>query len=150
MIILGIASIILAGFGISQEQLSPRERAERRAADIQQRSEAIFGGKLPPGAATVIGRAAIHSSREGFTNSVTLLEAAKDTNIQKELGLSAAQVSQMQSARTDMQLQAMMLAPKYINRFKTMTDADHDAIQEELQQEIEAVCMVNASNGSLW
>jgi len=133
-------SIVLMGFvafGVSQEQLSPRERAERRAKDIQQRQEAVFGGKLPPGVVTVVGRAFFQPQNHSFGNSAVLLQAAKDPNVQKELGLTDAQVAQMQAARNDLQFQTMLLAPKYVNRFKTMTGADHDAVQAELQKEFE-------------
>jgi hypothetical protein len=105
---------------------------------MQQRQEALFGGPLPPGTATVVGRAALQS-REGAANSITLLEAARNPNLQKELGLDETQIKQMQSARSELQLQAMMSAPKYVTRFKTMTDEDHDTIQAELQKEIEVM-----------
>ena len=138
VIVLSIASMIVADFGVSQEQ-ARRERAERRAREAQQRQEALFGGPLPPGTVTIIGRSLFNPRNDGLGNSVVLMEAARNQNLQRELGLTEAQADQMQAARADIQVQAMMLAPKYINRFKTMTGADRDAVQEELQKEIEGL-----------
>ena len=133
-----VASMVFAALGVSQE-LPLRERNERRAKEIQERQEAIFGGKLPPGTVTVVGRAALHSNRKGVANSLALLETTDNPDFRREMGLSDDQTAQMQSIRNDMRFQMMMLAPKYISRFKTMTDADHAGVQEELQKEIDTI-----------
>jgi len=133
-----VVSTVFIAFGISQEP-SQRERAERRAQQAQRQQEAIFGGKMPPGVATVVGRSVFRSNYPNLANSATLLEASRNPNIQKELGLTDDQVSQMQSARSDLNFQMLGLAPKYVTRFKAMTNADHDAVQEELQKEFDAI-----------
>ncbi len=127
-------------FAASQEPNQDRRaRAERRAKEVQQRQEAIFKGKPPAGTAQVVGRSVLYSIDKGFGNTMALLEAADNPNISKELGFTDDQVATMKAAKGEMRVQMLMLAPKYVNRFKTMTDADHQAIQEDIQKELEAI-----------
>jgi hypothetical protein len=117
-----------------------REFRERRQREAQQRSEAIFQGKPPAGTATVVGRSVFSSiNNKGFGNTIALLEMAKNKDVCNEMGFSTEQAAALKTARETIQAQILMNAPKYVKRFKTMTDADHKAIQEELDKDIQRI-----------
>lgn len=116
-----------------------RERRERRVRENQQRQENLFNGRPPAGTATVVGRSVIYSINGGFGNSMILLEAARNRDFRNDLGLSESQAAEMKAARNEIQMQTLLLAPKYVDRFKKMTESDHPAIQEDIIKEIRRI-----------
>lgn len=124
-------SFFYVGICFSQNEDSEKQRM-RRARDAQKRSEALFQGKVPPGTATVFGRSMIHSVNSGFGNTIALLEAGKHDVVRQELGLSEEQGKQLKAARDMLQIQVAANAPKYVNRFKSMSESDHESIQKDL------------------
>lgn len=122
-----------------QSRQERRERRERRAREAQRRQEALFQGKVPPGTATVVGRSVISSTNKGFGTTAALLEAAGNANIRNELGLTDEQAAGLKAARDELRFQMLMTAPKYVDRFKTMTEADHRAIQQDIEKELAGI-----------
>jgi hypothetical protein len=115
-----------------------KEYQERRQREAQQRSEALFQGKPPAGTTTVVGRSVISAvSNKGFGNTIALLEIARKPEICSEMGFNNEQTASLKSARDMIHAQIFMNAPKYVQRFKTMTDADHKAIQEDLEKDLQ-------------
>ncbi|MDR3199213.1 MAG: hypothetical protein LBU34_15200 [Planctomycetaceae bacterium] len=115
-----------------------KELRERREREAQQRSEALFQGKPPAGTTTIVGRSVINSvSNKGFGNTIALLEIARKPEICSEMGFNNEQTASLKSARDMIQAQIFMNAPKYVQRFKTMTEADHKAIQEDIEKDIQ-------------
>lgn len=114
-------------------------RGERRIRALQQRQEAIFQGKAPKGTATVVGRSIISSVDKGFGDTIALLEAANNTNLSKEIGFSTEQTAQLKSARDELRMQLLFKSPKYIERFKSMSEADHEAVQKDLEKELQSM-----------
>jgi hypothetical protein len=135
----------LIGFGNAVAQTPDqdqqrKEYRERRERDAQQRSEALFQGKPPAGTATVVGRSVINSvSNKGFGNTIAILEMAKNRNVCNEMGFSNEQADALKTARDVVHAQIFMNAPKYVHRFKTMGEADHKMIQEDLEKDIQRI-----------
>jgi hypothetical protein len=117
-----------------------KEYRERREREAQQRSEALFQGKPPAGTVTVVGRSVLNAiSNKGFGNTIALLEIARKQEICNEMGFSNEQAASLKAAREMIQAQIFMNAPKYVQRFKTMTEADHKSIQENLEKDIQRI-----------
>lgn len=116
-----------------------RERRMRRTQDAQKRSEALFQGKVPPGTATVFGRSMIQSVNNGFGNTIALLEAGKHDVVRQELGLSEEQGKQLKAARDMLHIQVAANAPKYVGRFKSMSESDHESIQKDLSGDFKKI-----------
>lgn len=116
-----------------------RERRERRAQEMQQRQEALFQGKVPKGTATVVGRSVIYSVDRGFGSTIALMEAADNANVRNEIGLTEDQAEQLKAAKNELRMQMLFLAPKYADRFKKMGEADHEAIQKDIEKEIKSI-----------
>jgi hypothetical protein len=117
-----------------------RDYRERRQREAQQRSEALFQGKPPAGTTTVVGRSVINAvSNKGFGNTIALLEIARKPEICNEMGFNNEQTASLKSARDMVHAQIFMNAPKYVQRFKTMTDADHKTIQEEIEKDLQRI-----------
>jgi hypothetical protein len=115
-----------------------KEREQRRLKETQQRSEAIFQGKPPAGTTTVVGRSVINSvNSKGFGNTIALLEIAKKPEICAEMGFNNEQTASLKSARDMIHAQIFMNASKYVHRFKTMTEADHKTIQDDLEKDLQ-------------
>ncbi|MDR2754181.1 MAG: hypothetical protein LBC20_00610 [Planctomycetaceae bacterium] len=115
-----------------------KEYRERRQREAQQRSETLFQGKPPAGTTTIVGRSVINSvNSKGFGNTIALLEIAKKPEICNEMGFNDEQTASLKSARDMIQAQIFMNAPKYVHRFKTMADADHKTIQEDIEKDIQ-------------
>ena len=89
----------------------------------------MFQGQTPPpGAITVLGRAFFEAGEAGFGNAFTLMIAAEDQNVRRELGLTDAEVAAIRLANA----QTAMNAAQYANRFRTMTEETQQGIQNEL------------------
>jgi len=61
-----------------------------------------------------------------------MLIGAEDQNVRQELGLTDAEVNSIQLLKAQM----ILNAPKYAARFKTMTEADHKSLQEDLERDM--------------
>jgi hypothetical protein len=117
-----------------------REYRERRQREAQQRSEALFQGKPPAGTATIVGRSVLGSvNNNGFGNTIALLEIAKDKNVCNELGFTDEQAAALKTARDAVQAQILLNASKYVSRFKSMSEADHKSIQEDLEKDLQRI-----------
>ncbi|MDR0611561.1 MAG: hypothetical protein LBG58_15745 [Planctomycetaceae bacterium] len=117
-----------------------REYRERREREAQQRSEALFQGKPPAGTTTVVGRSILNAvNNKGFGNTIAILEMAKKQEVCNEMGFDNEQAAALKSARDMVQAQIFMNAPKYVQRFKTMTEADHKSIQEEIEKDLQRI-----------
>jgi hypothetical protein len=81
---------------------------------------------------TVLGRSVIGSIQNGFGNSLIMVFGSEDQNIRQELGLTDAEVNSMQLVRAQM----MLNVPRYAARFRTMNEADHAAVQAELERDM--------------
>ena len=93
----------------------------------------IFQGQPPPpGAVTVLGRSFIGSMQNGFGNSLVMLIGSEDKNVRQELGITDAEANSIQLVKAQM----LLNAPKYANRFKTMTEADYKGVQEDLERDM--------------
>jgi hypothetical protein len=115
-----------------------RDIRERRERDAQKRSDAIFQGKPPAGTVTVIGRSVLHSiNNNGFSNTIAICEMAKDPKICSEAGFNEEQTAALKTARDMLQAQILMSVPKYINRFKTMTEAEQKTIQDDIEKDLQ-------------
>ena len=96
----------------------------------------MFQGQTPPpGAVTVLGRSFLGSLDNGFGNALTLLIAVDDRYVREELGLTHTEAASIQLVRAQM----MLSAPKYAVRFQTMTEEDHNGIQQDLSRDMERV-----------
>ncbi|MCL2743455.1 MAG: hypothetical protein FWE67_06370 [Planctomycetaceae bacterium] len=115
----------------------PRQR--ERQIEGQRRAEALFGGKVPAGTATVFGRSMIESVHGGFGSYIILLEAASNEKIRAELGISEEQANSLKNARDGIRVQALMTAPKYVERLKKMTPDDQQPIQQDMMKEFKKV-----------
>ncbi|MDR0704362.1 MAG: hypothetical protein LBF88_05170 [Planctomycetaceae bacterium] len=117
-----------------------KEYRERREREAQQRSEALFLGKPPAGTTTIVGRSVINAiSNKGFGNTIALLEIARKQEICNEMGFNNEQAAVLKTTRDKVQAQILMNAPKYVQRFKTMSDADHQSIQEEIEKDLQRI-----------
>ena len=93
----------------------------------------IFQGQTPPpGAVSVLGRSLAGALENGFGNSLTLLIATGNKNVRQEIGMTEAEVNSIRLLQTQM----AMNAPKYVARFKTMTEADQKSIQEDIERDM--------------
>ncbi|GHT35692.1 hypothetical protein FACS189427_05560 [Planctomycetales bacterium] len=110
-----------------------------RQKEAQKRAEALFNGKPPAGTATVVGSSVIQSIHEGFGNYIILLEAADNEKIRNELGITEEQAKSLKNARDGIRVQALMNVPKYVERFKKMSDADKQPIQQDLVKDIKKI-----------
>lgn len=136
--------LILPDFAVfaqsSDSAQQRRERRLKREQEAQTRLDGMFKGQMPEGTATVFGRAMIGSITDsGFGNSIMLLEAGKHKVLSDELGLNQEQFSRMQFARDEIQMAVLVNTPKYVNRFKSMTEADHQSIQKDLQADFKRI-----------
>ena len=96
----------------------------------------IFQGQgPPPGAVTVLGRSFFGAIENGFGNSLALLVGSDDQNVRKEIGMTDAEANSIRLLRVQM----LMNAPQYANRFKTMTEADQQSIQQDLSRDMEKI-----------
>ena len=117
-----------------------RERRIRQQKEAQTRLDGMFKGQMPEGTATVFGRAMIGSVSEGgFGNTIMLLEAGKHKVLSDELGMSADQFARMQFARDEIRAAVLMNSPKYVSRFKKMTEADHESLQNDLRADFKRI-----------
>jgi hypothetical protein len=117
---------------------APESEQRKKYREAQQRSEALFQGKPPAGTTTIVGRSVLSSVHsKGFGNTIALLEIAKKPEICSEMGFNSEQTASLKSARDMIHAQIFMNAPKYVHRFKTMTDADHKIIQEDLEKDLQ-------------
>jgi hypothetical protein len=124
----------------SEQDQQRKEYRERREREAQQRSEMLFQGKPPAGTTTVVGRSVINAiSNKGFGNTIALLEIARKQEICNEMGFNNEQAASLKTARDMVHAQIFMNAPKYVQRFKTMTEADHKSIQEELEKDLQRI-----------
>ena len=93
----------------------------------------IFQGQTPPpGAVSVLGRSFFGAIENGFGNSLALLIGSDNQNIRQEIGLTDTEANSIQLLRVQM----LMNAPKYADRFKTMTEADQQNIQQDLDRDM--------------
>ena len=93
----------------------------------------IFQGQPPPpGAVTVLGRSFIGSMQNGFGNSLVMLIGSEDQNVRQELGITDAEAASIQLVKAQM----LLNAPKYANRFKTMTEEDYKGVQADLERDM--------------
>jgi hypothetical protein len=142
-IILWAGCLVWLGQGVSQtpeQDQQRKEYRERRQREAQQRSEALFQGKPPAGTTTIVGRSVISAvSNKGFGNTIALLEIARKPEICNEMGFNNEQTASLKSARDMIQAQIFMNAPKYVQRFKTMNEADHKAIQEDIEKDLQRI-----------
>jgi Spy/CpxP family protein refolding chaperone len=142
-VILWIGCLVWLDRVVSQTLESEQQRKtyrERREREVQQRSETLFQGKPPAGAATIIGRSVINSiSNKGFGNTIALLEIARKPDICNEIGFDKEQAVTLKTARDMVHAQIFTNAPKYVQRFKAMTEADHKSIQEDLEKDIQRI-----------
>lgn len=136
LILLFVLSFMPTVFASAQDSDRQRERRDRRAREAQQRSEGLFQGKITPGTATVFGRSMISSLNSGFGNTIAVLEAGKHEHVRKELGFSEEQGKQLKAAHDMLQIQVAANTPKYVNRFKNMTEGDHESIQKDLTDDL--------------
>ena len=90
------------------------------------------GQPPPPGALTVMGRSFFGAMETGFGNSLALLISADNQDFRKELGLTDAEANSIQLLRAQMVLHA----PQYANRFKSMTEADQQNVQQDLMRDM--------------
>ena len=90
------------------------------------------GQPPPPGALTVMGRSFFGAMETGFGNSLALLISADDQNFRQELGLTDAEANSIQLLRAQM----MLHAPRYADRFKSMTKADQQSVQQDLMRDM--------------
>jgi hypothetical protein len=92
-------------------------------------------GVPPPGAVTVLGRSFVGSLQNGFGNSLVLLFGSDDNNIRQELGITDEEANSLRALKA----QILLNTPKYAARFKSMSEADHKMIQEDLEQEMSMI-----------
>jgi len=86
----------------------------------------------PPGAVTVLGRSVLGAVENGFGSSIALLIGADNQNVRQEIGMTDTEANSIRLLR----MQILASAPLYANRFKTMTEADHEGIQRDLSREM--------------
>ena len=93
----------------------------------------IFRGQTPPpGAVTVLGRSFFGSLENGFGNTLALLIGSNDRNVRQELGLTDAEANSIQLVRTQM----LVNTPKYAARLQSMSEADQQSIQQDLNRDM--------------
>lgn len=140
--VLLIFAVFSADFSFAQntnDDQQRRERRLRREKEAQQRSEALFQGKPPAGTTTVFGRSIIRSIDQGFGNTLVLVGAGRSAELQKELGITESQAAKLKASQDMLRGQVMMNVPKYVGKFKNMTEADHESIQKELESDYQKI-----------
>jgi hypothetical protein len=90
------------------------------------------GQPPPPGAVTVLGRSVFGAIDNGFGSSLALLIGSDDQTVRQELGLTDTEANSIRLLRAQM----LLNAPKYANRFKTMTDENRQEIQQDLSRDL--------------
>ena len=95
--------------------------------------QAVFQDQPPPpGAVTVLARSFIEAGEGGFANTFVLLAGANDQNVRRELGLTDAEVANINVLTMQLALQA----PQYAQRFRTMTEETRQDVQNSLVRDM--------------
>lgn len=140
--VLLLFAVFAADFSFAQNTNDDQQRRDRRLRqerEAQQRSEAMFQGKPPAGTTTVFGRSIIHSIDKGFGNTLVLVNAGRSAELQKELGITESQAARLKASQEMLRGQVVMNIPKYVGKFKNMTEADHENIQKELEADYQKI-----------
>ncbi len=94
---------------------------------------------LGPGGFSTVGRAVAYSLNDGFGNSMVILQSAYDENMRNQLGISHEQFVEIQTTTHALQQEAMSKVPQYFGRLQNLKPEDQEALQKEIQGELQAV-----------
>ena len=142
LIAVAVLSLLFGESVFSQDAPSDERRArqQRRERENFDRQQALFGGAIPPGTASVVARSFVYSVNRGFGNTMTMLGAADSRELRDELGFSEEQAKDMRSARDELRWQMLAKAPQFVDRFKKMASGeDSQAIQADIEKEFQSI-----------
>ncbi len=91
----------------------------------------------PKGMITVLGRSFAGSIGKGMGNTMVLI-GADNPDLRNIIGFSEAQMTELDAARTEVLGKMIQMGPKYTARFQEMTEADYQAVQEELERDLDS------------
>ena len=132
------ALFVLGTFAVAQEgeEKSAREKRQERREQRQQGDGNPFPNGPPPGTITVMAKSFLGSVDKGFGNTLVMI-SSNGPETREALGMSEEKEKEFIALRNELQGQMLQKMPKYANRFMKMTEADHKAVQEEIEREFQ-------------